>query len=430
MSTRPLVSLACLFYSLTACGPELPSGPSPIDGDFGKGDSPYADSAFHDCVRARALTLVNDPAVEAPQLIAAGMTADAAARVVAHADRFATIQALESLAGVGLENVRSLLLAMADVCRGEPFGRACAIGTDDDGDGAANAETISTYDDWGRTTRKERRVDGRIVRLFLRTYDTNGHYIRYEQHRPDGDGELAPQHIIENTYDDRGRLIRQLEDKSGDGNWQIEHRWTYGADANPLTYTGGPYGSGRVGTRGDFRYDSSGRIVEELWYPDDNPESEWFQRQTYSYNGAGLIAESLRQERAFGDVYDMLTVYTYSPSGKQLTVEESSDGVLSFGTHYQYDTGGRLIREEQIEGAERTSVLVLTFEYDSSGRELHQHIDGSTEPGSESSADGAVDQTVTTHYDAAGNVAATVRTAASGDVVERTSYDYGCWTER
>jgi len=422
---RRLATYIAFTFAIAGCS--LGSGPEEHpDGPFGKGDSPYADSEFHDCARTALLTLVNDPGNDATALATAGLSTEVAARVISRRP-FSNVQAVETVPGVGLQNVRTLLRAVSAQCAGYSFARPCESATDSDADGDTDRRSVSTFDDYGRRARQEVWRNGAISRVFLRTFDEAGNYVRMEQRMPDASGVLQPTYISERTYDERGRKTRELEDKSGDGQWQVQHDWTYGEGNEPATYAGRTYGAANPGTTAQFDYNGDGTLKQERWYMDDKSGADWFERRSFEYTSRGMLSREVVDARAFDETFTTETKLSYTSGGLQQSSETYVDGALETGSYFAYDAEDRLSRQEEKEGD--VLVQTISYIYDARGTIIREEHDGATDRNQSGTADGTIDEITEFRHDAARNLVSTeTRAAATGQATSRTSYDYGCWT--
>ena len=199
--------------------------------------------------------------------------------------------------------------------------------------GAEEFVFLAEYDSDGNILEYTGYENGQLMRRTAYTRNADGKATRIENYVG---GALLE--TSEYTYDSRGRNITYIR-RDGSGNLLLDATSTYDADGAE-TYTGThsdgerflylyrPDGQiqeyflyGPDGTQTShcvYTYDSSGRLLENLWYNRDGTED----RTVYHYDGDLLIGTT----SIYPDIdYTSECTFLYGPRG------------IRFGSHYEYD---------------------------------------------------------------------------------------------
>ena len=230
--------------------------------------------------------------------------------------------------------------------------------------------TTAYYDKWGQlekeiTVSSGTGSSGEEVREVTYTYDENGRLLRHE--------DLSPYNhtLVENTYDQRGYMVRStysysdmvsytteyVRDEEGnilqekcinaDGTERYSYEYTYeNGRTSTEIYVNGDYRS--VST---YTYDDNGNLLVR-----STDSNDWDSESRYTYNEEGRQTSYTYYNGA--DLFT--TTYTYDEEGRRLHTEYSSpDG--DYVTDYTYDEEGRPLSENYV-GTDFTRLTAYSYD--------------------------------------------------------------------
>ena len=240
-------------------------------------------------------------------------------------------------------------------------------------------------------------------------------------------------------FDINGNLLAETNDVNFNNSIDSSITNVYDTNGNLLSTT-------RVGSLA-YTYDADGNLIS---IRRDSTETII---TMFTYDSNGLLTR--KEEDVSGDqTINLRTVYTYDLSGNLITVETDGnatgapDATVNSRVRYSYDQNGRKISEENDIDADGVINLRTTFIYDNNGNLATIEADGKTDGTANADAtrvaltnftydanhhllaeqrvtNGALDRSVTYHYDASGNQSL-IESDDNGDgiVDRRESFTY------
>ena len=312
------------------------------------------------------------------------------------------------------------------------------------------SSSTQTYDEQNHLVSDELNQTGTRE---LKTYDTQGHPLRDEHYNKLSTGEQLVG-FTEWTYDEAGRLVRQVQGDSPPGRFvtanvydaqgrlalseqymsddhlvmtQVEHwtRYRYGSQGE-LVYmdvsNDQDLASAAWGIEQSFTYRSNGQLWQEHQYA-PLAACNCYSYQEYDEQGK-LLSEDDK-----GDEFHILTAWTYNTLG-QLTEQHVDQ--LALNEHHvwnswRYDSAGRLglkrLIDDGVDNESTTPRRTFTLErylYTCGANDLvleEQDTDG----------DGVSEGTHQLRRDAAGNLLTERFSGSLLGPYSRIEYDYSCF---
>lgn len=307
----------------------------------------------------------------------------------------------------------ALMASAAAACGDEPgpYAGPCVVERDDGVDGVVDRRTTTTYE--GRLPVRvefDDDGDGTIDGVWLYEYADGVLRREVDGDAPDGANG------IEYLYDESGFLVQLGYDDDGDAQGDRGHTYTNDATGNILIhelyddYTAAP------SWRDTHTYDAEGYLlrIDHDRGADDAVDDVI----TYTWSAEHTDLR-VQEDRGLDDVIDDIRHHTFDRDGNLLLeeVDWDGDGVWDRRDEHTY-VEGRLTRTETDEGADGVLDAVQIYQYDGQGRRtLAAYYDGAQSPFSR----------IYTTYTSRGNPLQDETRDGAGEVLSRTTYDYGCW---
>lgn len=226
----------------------------------------------------------------------------------------------------------------------------------------SSRETIESYNAFNQLTLVER-SNGSFTKYL---YDVRGNLVRqwysaadYDASNPERNGGTDDMYVIENTFDDRGRLVKEIDPNTGTTLFAYSPYNEIVSVSNPRVLTG------EVSQPQIYEYDDIGRVTKAS--NDSGTSCYFYDDENYGTSIGQLTELRFYQDKSAecsndieDDGYYHRQEMHFNSNGLVQYLDEETNGVY-FGSEFTYNSIGQLTDRYWAHGALHTS-----YQYDSS----------------------------------------------------------------